>query len=98
MSMIPNPDRVFPIANNETPIKVNPTIKNPNIIVGEFTYFSDKDFESRVTHHYDFNGDRLIIGKFCRIAAGVEFVINGANHRMNAVTTYPFNIFEEWET
>jgi virginiamycin A acetyltransferase len=33
-----------------------------------------------------------MIGKFCAIAKGIEFVMNGANHRMNSVTTYPFNI------
>ena len=26
------------------------------------------------------------------IGKGIEFVMNGANHRMNSVTTYPFNI------
>lgn len=45
-----------------------------------------------MTHHYEFLGDRLIIGKFCAIARGIEFVMNGANHRMNSVSTYPFNI------
>ena len=76
---------------------VKPAVKNPNIIVGDFTYFADKDFEQHVTHHYDFIGDKLIIGKFCQIAAGVEFVMNGANHQMNAATTYPFYIFGTWE-
>ena len=28
----------------------------------------------------------------CAIAKGVEFVMNGANHRMDCVTTYPFYI------
>ena len=37
-------------------------------------------FEKHVTHFYDFIGDKLIIGKFCAIAKGVEFVMNGANH------------------
>jgi virginiamycin A acetyltransferase len=78
-------------------IYVKPTIKNKNIIVGDFTYFSDVDFESRVTHHYDFYGDKLIIGKFCQIAKGVEFIMNGANHQMNAVSTFPFYIFENWQ-
>ena len=76
---------------------VKPAVKNPNIIVGDFTYIADSDFESHVTHHYDFIGDKLIIGKFCQIAAGVEFVMNGANHQMNAATTYPFYIFGTWE-
>lgn len=95
--MNPDPNKVFPIDGLDSLTYVKPTISNPNIIVGDFTYFSDRDFESHVTHHYDFNGDRLIIGKFCQIAAGVEFVMNGANHQMNAVSTYPFYIFGTWE-
>lgn len=51
-----------------------------------------------MTHHYDFIGDRLIIGKFCAIGKGVKFIMNGANHRMCSVTTYPFNIMGgSWE-
>lgn len=93
----PDPERVFPIPGLETLTYVRPTIENPNIIAGEFTYFGDVDFEKHVTHHYEFNGDKLIIGKFCQIAAGVNFVMNGANHQMNSVSTYPFYIFEGWE-
>lgn len=76
---------------------VKPTVKNPNIVVGDFTYFSDVDFEKYVTHHYDFVGDKLIIGKFCQIAAGVEFIMNGANHQMNAVSTFPFYVMDGWD-
>lgn len=94
---LPNPNEVFPIRGNETVTYVKPTVTNPNIIVGDFTYFSDVDFESHVTHHYDFYGDKLIIGKFCQIAAGVSFIMNGANHQMNAVSTYPFYIFQGWD-
>lgn len=97
MTTRPNPNAIFPIPNVNTLTYVKPTIKNPNIIIGDFTYFADTDFESHVTHHYDFISDKLIIGKFCQIAAGVEFVMNGANHQMNAATTYPFYIFGTWE-
>lgn len=93
----PNPNTVHPIAGYDKEIYVKPTIKNPNIIVGDFTYIADSEFESHVTHHYDFIGDKLIIGKFCQIAAGVEFVMNGANHQMNAVSTFPFYTLEGWE-
>ena len=58
--------RVFPIAGCDSATHVKPTVKNPAVIVGEFTYFADVDFESHVTHHYDFIGDKLIIGKFCQ--------------------------------
>lgn len=95
--MLPNPNKIFPMKNNKKMINIKPTIKNKNIIVGDFTYFADTDFEKHVTHHYDFIGDKLIIGKFCQIAVGVNFVMNGANHQMNAVTTFPFYIFEGWK-
>jgi len=94
---MPDPDRIFPVPNCGTVTHVKPTVHNPNIIVGDFTYFSDVDFESHVTHHYPFYGDKLIIGKFCQIASGVTFVMNGANHQMNAVSTFPFYIFEGWD-
>ena len=94
---IPDPGAVFPMPGVDTVTYVKPTVKNPNIIVGDFTYFAGTDFESRVTHHYDFIGDKLIVGRFCQIAAGVEFVMNGANHQMNAVTTFPFYTLEGWD-
>ena len=93
----PNPDEIYPVKNCERVTYIRPTIKNPNIIVGEFTYFSDVDFESHVEHHYPWYGDRLIIGKFCQIAAGVRFIMNGANHKMNCASTYPFYIFNGWD-
>ena len=92
----PNPDTIYPIAGYQKEIYVKPTIKDSNIIVGDFTYIADAEFESHVTHHYEWLGDKLIIGKFCQIAAGVEFVMNGANHQMNAVSTFPFYTLEGW--
>lgn len=38
-------------------------------------------------------GDKLIIGKFCMIASGVTFIMNGANHKIDSITAYPFGIF-----
>ena len=92
----PDPNTIHPIAGYDQEIYVKPTISNPNIIVGDFTYIADKEFESHVTHLYEFNNDKLIIGKFCQIASGVEFIMNGANHQMNAVTTFPFYTLEGW--
>lgn len=100
--MGPNPNEIFPNPKIPSLCFIKNVIKNPNIIVGEYTYYDDingaENFESHVTHHYDFIGDKLIIGKFCAIAKGIEFIMNGANHRINAITTYPFNIMENgWE-
>ena len=94
---MPNPNTIYPIAGYDKEIYVKPTITNPNIIVGDFTYIADSEFESHVTHLYEWNDDKLIIGKFCQIASGVEFVMNGANHQMNAVSTYPFYTLEGWD-
>ncbi len=94
---LPDANQIFPVSGFKNVTYIKPTLTNPNIIVGDFTYFSDIDFEKHVTHHYDFYGDKLIIGKFCQIASGVNFVMNGANHQMNAVSTFPFYIFEGWD-
>ena len=95
-NILPDANVVFPVPGINTVTYVKPTIKNRNIIVGDFTYFSDVDFEKHVTHFYEFYGDKLIIGKFCQIASGVEFIMNGANHQMNCASTFPFYIFENW--
>jgi virginiamycin A acetyltransferase len=92
----PDSNTIHPIAGYDQEIYVKPTISNPNIIVGDFTYMADKEFESHVTHLYEWNNDKLIIGKFCQIASGVEFIMNGANHQMNAVSTFPFYTLEGW--
>ena len=76
-------------------------IKNPNIIVGDYTYYDDfenvENFEKNVKYHFDFTGDKLIIGKFCMIASDVKFIMNGANHLSEALSAYPFAIFgKDW--
>ena len=93
----PNPNRIHPIAGYDQEIYVKPTIQNPNIVVGDFTYIADSEFERHVTHFYPWSRDRLLIGKFCQIASGVEFVMNDANHQMNAVSTFPFYTLEGWD-
>ena len=78
------------------------TVSNPNIIIGDYTYYDDpensEDFERNVLYHFPFIGDRLIIGKFCALARGVKFIMNGANHKLDGFSTYPFGIFGNgWE-
>ncbi len=91
--------RIHPLkSKDESVVYVKPTLMGvPNIQVGEYTYFDGQNFQRHVTHHYDFIGDKLIIGKFCQIGRGVEFIMNGANHQMNSVSTYPFYIFNGWK-
>jgi len=70
------------------------------IEVGEFTYYDDpagpEAFLANVRYHFDFRGDRLVIGRYCALATGVVFVMNGGNHRTAGISTYPFPIFERW--
>ncbi|MEG3436226.1 Vat family streptogramin A O-acetyltransferase [Pannus brasiliensis CCIBt3594] len=78
------------------------TVTNPNIIIGDYTYYDDpvdsENFERNVLYHYPFMGDKLIIGKFCALATGVKFIMNGANHSIAGFSTYPFYIFGNgWE-
>lgn len=78
-------------------------VKNPNIVVGDYTYYHDfenpENFEKNVLYHFDFIGDRLLIGKFCSIACNVRFIMNGGNHRTDWFTNYPFPVFGNgWET
>ncbi len=94
---IPNPNKVHPVLGFDNVTYIKPTITRGNIVAGDFSYVSDIDFESHVGHHYEFYDDHLYIGKFCQIASGVQFVMNGANHQMNAVSTFPFYIFEGWD-
>lgn len=98
----PDPNSIYPNEKIKSVCYIKNVITRPNIIVGDYTYYDDINgpvrFEERVTHHYEFLGDKLIIGKFCAIAKGIEFIMNGANHRMCSVTTYPFNIMGHgWE-
>lgn len=98
----PDKDAPFPLEQYNRLCFLKNVAKNPNIIVGDYTYYDDfesvENFEKNVKYHFDFIGDRLIIGKFCMIASDVKFIMNGANHLTNALTTYPFAIFGNgWE-
>jgi virginiamycin A acetyltransferase len=99
---MPNPTTKFPLANYDRLCFLKNIITNPNIIVGDFTYYDDfenvMNFEKNVKYHFDFVDDKLIIGKFCMIASDVTFIMNGANHLTDAISTYPFAIFGDgWE-
>jgi len=92
-----NPDVVYPIENWYRTCFLKNIITNPQIIVGDYTYYDDTEdvynFEKNVLYLFDFIGDKLIIGKFCQIASGVRFIMNGANHAMSGISTYPFEVF-----
>ncbi|MEL7035343.1 MAG: CatB-related O-acetyltransferase [Cyanobacteria bacterium J06592_8] len=102
MNYGPSPDQKYPLPDQTRLVYLKNIIKNPNIIVGDYTYYDDfenpENFERNVLYHFDFEGDRLILGKFCAIASDVKFIMNGGNHRTDWFTSYPFPIFGSgWE-
>lgn len=93
----PDPRAKHPMAGFPQVCFIKNTVSNPNILIGDYTYYDDpdnsEDFERNVLYHFPFVGDRLIIGKYCALARGVRFIMNGANHLMSGFSTYPFYIF-----
>ena len=96
--MHPNPNELHPVPTAERTVFLKNIISKPNIIVGDFTYYDDPvdvgNFEKNVLYHFDFIGDKLTIGKFCQIATGVKFVMNGGNHDLNGFSSFPFVLFK----
>jgi virginiamycin A acetyltransferase len=98
----PSPATRHPIAGAQRVGFLKNFVTRPNIVVGDFTYYDDprgvERFEDNVLYHFDFIGDRLVIGRFCSIAAGTTFIMNGGSHPTDWITTYPFPVFGEgWE-
>lgn len=97
---IPDPNVLHPLADHPRVVLLKPLVTDPRIQVGEFTYYDDPDapteFEQRNVL-YAYGPERLVIGKYCALAAGTRFIMAGANHPMMGVSTFPFTIFGgEW--
>ena len=99
----PDPFEKYPMKGFPQVGFIKNFITKPNIIVGDYSYYDDlngpENFENQnVLYHYPFMGDKLIIGKFCAIAKDVKFIMNGANHKISGLSSYPFSIFSNgWE-
>jgi len=99
---IPSSEQIYPLSGYDKLVFLKNIVKSANIIVGDYSYYDDKDdplnFEKNVRYHFDFINDKLIIGKFCAIGSSVEFIMNGANHSMAGISTFPFYIFGgQWQ-
>ncbi len=98
----PDAEAAYPLPGYGNLVFLKNVVTRPNIVVGRYTYFDvtgtpgerAEDFETNnVLYHFDFIGDNLRIGSFCAIGSGVRFIMNGANHALDGVSTYPFAIF-----
>lgn len=99
----PSPDNPYPMPGVSQVGFLKPLVDHPMIEIGEYTYYDDPAgpehfVDNCVRYHFEHMGDRLVIGRFCAIASGVQFIMNGANHALDGFSTYPFTIFGEgWE-
>jgi virginiamycin A acetyltransferase len=100
----PDPDSLYPLKDYDKLVFLKNFIKATNISVGDYTYFDDRRYgadkfeEYNVLYNYDFSKVKLIIGKFCAIAAETRFIMTG-DHKLDAISTYPFPIFGNgWES
>lgn len=92
-----NKDLIYP-NKFKTSVYLKNIIKAKNVIVGDYSYYdahnsNPLDFEkNNILFNYDIFGDKLIIENFVSIAEGVTFVMGAASHRLNTISTYPFNV------
>ena len=95
---LPDPQTRHPIPGWKGTAFLRAIVDHPLVEVGDYSYYDDsrgpEHFLARcVRYHFDFIGDRLIIGKFVAIAQGSQFVMNGANHPLGGFSTFPFQMF-----
>lgn len=97
-----DPNCIYPLQDYTKLVFLKNVIRASNIFIGDYTYFDDsrnqpENFEQHnVLYNYDFSKVKLIIGKFCAIAAETRFLLGG-NHKLDAISTYPFPVFSGWE-
>jgi len=96
----PNPNVYDPLPAQPRVQYLKPFITSPLIDVGDYSYYDDPAGAQRFQEEnvlYHFGPERLVVGRFCAFATGVRFIMNGANHRIDGVSTFPFPIFgAEW--
>ena len=100
----PTPDTLHPVplpdgTRHQGTVFLNAAIDHPRFEVGDYTYYSDhnppEDVAARIAPYlYDFSPEKLVIGRFCQIASGVQFITASANHRYDGISTFPFAVFD----
>ena len=99
----PTPDTRHPVTlpdgtPHEGTVFLKAVIDHPRIEIGAYTYASahrpPEDWAAHLAPYlYDFSPERLVIGKFCQFADGVQFITASANHRHDGFSSFPFFIF-----
>lgn len=79
-------------------VYIKNVIANDHVWVGDYTTYSDlrdgtRFYDQNILYHR--NQCPLIIGRYCELASGVTFIMYGANHAMDGLTTYNF-VLQAW--
>jgi len=102
VTIAPDPTLLYPDVHGphggraQPPPKVaflKPLVHWPLTTVGEYTYYADPDDPTGFERHnvlYHYGPERLVIGRYCALAAGVRFIMQAANHLREGISTYPF--------
>lgn len=97
-----NDELVYMMNGNTEVVYLKNVIDDPDIQVGEHTYYHDfrrdpRDFvKNNILYHYpEFHRDTIIIGKYCSLACGTTFICPLANHNFTSMANYPFAIANE---
>ncbi|MBF9028766.1 antibiotic acetyltransferase [Rhodobacterales bacterium HKCCE3408] len=100
----PAPDCAHPVplpdgTTHAGTVFLRAVIDHPRIEVGDYSYASahhpPADWAAHLAPYlYPFSPERLVIGKFCQIASGVQFITASANHRHDGISSFPFAIFD----
>ncbi|MDX3526866.1 CatB-related O-acetyltransferase [Streptomyces sp. ID05-39B] len=98
--MTPDPSTLHPLPAHERVVFLKPLVTSSSVVVGEYTYYDDPDGATEFEHRnvlYAYGPERLVIGRYCAIAAGTRFLMAGAEHPTMGASTYPFTMFGgEW--
>lgn len=99
----PSPDTLHPIVTRDGQphrgtVFLRPALRHPRIEVGDYSYASchvpPADWAAQIAPYlYDFSPERLVIGRFCQFADGVQFITASANHRHDGFSSFPFLAF-----
>lgn len=78
---------------------LNAAIDHPRWFIGDYSYASahvvpDDWAVTLAPYLFPMSAEKLVIGKFCQIASGVQFITSSANHRFDGISSYPFAIFD----
>lgn len=85
-------DIIEPGAMPITPVYLRDHLKD--LVEQGLAEVGDHSYGTPSVRHWAPSG-RLVVGKYCSVAEEVVILLGG-NHRIDWVTTYPFNGIEAW--